>query len=187
MTRSLFLHFSGFFWITAACLTGTFSIHAQGPKAAKSRAESLVVGNEEGKLTTLSQREWKKLARHKVEVKGRDGTMVRYEGIRLADVLRLAGVPFDGHLRGRRVANYVLIEAADGYRAVFALAEVDPGVAEKTILLADRQGGKPLPESVGPYRLIVPGDKIHSRWVRQVVRITVQHPPESKDQPAPKN
>jgi DMSO/TMAO reductase YedYZ molybdopterin-dependent catalytic subunit len=116
------------------------------------------------------------LPRRTVAVKERAGT-ARYEGVLLADVLRRAGVPLGGHLRGPRVAQYVLVEAADGYRAVFALAEVDPGVTDRVVLLADRRQGQPLPEGVGPYRLVVPDDKIHARWVRQVTRITVQRPP----------
>jgi DMSO/TMAO reductase YedYZ molybdopterin-dependent catalytic subunit len=151
----------------------------------KDEAKPLVVGNEAGKLTSLSVNDWKKLPRRKVEVKDKEGKLITYEGVPLAEVLRFAGVPFDGHLRGPRVANYVLIEAADGYRAVLALAEVDPSVAEKVILLADRLDGKPLADSVGPYRLVVPGDRIHSRWVRQVTRITVQRPVAVGDRPAP--
>jgi hypothetical protein len=69
---------------------------------------------------------------------------------------------------------YVLTEAADGYRAVFALAEIDPSTTAQVILVADRKDGKPLATADGPYRLIVPKDKIHSRWVKQVTKITVQ-------------
>jgi DMSO/TMAO reductase YedYZ molybdopterin-dependent catalytic subunit len=144
-------------------------------------SEPLQVGNEGGKVGPLAAQDWEKLPRQKVEVKD-----VRYEGVSLAEVLRFAGVPFDGHLRGPRVANYVLIEAADGYRATFALAEIDPSLTEKVVLLADRQDGKPLSESAGPYRIVVPDDKIHSRWVRQVTRITVQSPAASKEGGAPK-
>jgi hypothetical protein len=136
----------------------------------------LTVGNESGKTVPLTAKDWEKLPRRKIETKDKEGKAVTYEGVALTEVLRFAGVPFDGHLRGPRVANYVLIEAADGYRATFALAEVDPSVSEKVVLLADRVDGKPLAEGVGPYRLVVPGDRIHSRWVRQVVRVTVQRP-----------
>jgi hypothetical protein len=73
-----------------------------------------------------------------------------------------------------------LIEAADGYRAVFALAEVDPSMTDQIVLVADRRDGKPLEDSLGPYRLIVPRDKLHSRWVRQVAKISVQSPPSAK-------
>jgi hypothetical protein len=149
-------------------------------------AASLRVGNEEGKVVLLAGRDWDNLPRRKVEVKEKDGSATHYEGVALAEVLRFAGVPFDGHLRGARVANFVLVEAADGYRATFALAEIDPSMTDKVVLLADRQEGKPLPESAGPYRLVVPDDKIHSRWVRQVTRITVQTPAASRDSGAPK-
>jgi DMSO/TMAO reductase YedYZ molybdopterin-dependent catalytic subunit len=159
----------------AALLAGPASAPGEGPKP--SASAPLTVGNEAGKTVPLSAKDWEKLPRRTVEVKDRDGPAVRYEGVPLAEVLRSAGVPFDGHLRGRRVAQYVLIEARDGYRAVFALAEVDPSVSDKVVLVADRQDGKPLSDSAGPYRLIVPGDKIHSRWVRQVSRITVESPP----------
>jgi DMSO/TMAO reductase YedYZ molybdopterin-dependent catalytic subunit len=148
--------------------------------------EPLQVGNEGGKLVPLTAQDWEKLPRQKVEAKANDGTVTRYEGVSLAEVLRFAGVPFDGHLRSPRVANYVLIEAADGYRATFALAEIDPSMTDKVVLLADRQDGKPLPESAGPYRVVVPDDKIHSRWVRQVTRITVQTPAKSRDSEVPK-
>jgi DMSO/TMAO reductase YedYZ molybdopterin-dependent catalytic subunit len=141
---------------------------------------ALQVGTETGKRVSLSAQDWEKLPRRQVEVKGQDGKTVRYEGVPLVEVLRRAGVPFDKHLRGPRVANYVLIEAADGYRAVFALAEVDPSMTDQVNLVADRRDGKVLEEAVGPYRLVVPGDKLHSRWVRQVVRVSVLRPPATR-------
>jgi DMSO/TMAO reductase YedYZ molybdopterin-dependent catalytic subunit len=150
------------------------------PLAGPPEARPLLVGNEAGKVVPLPPKDWEKLPRGKVEVKDKQGRAVTYEGVPVAEVLRFAGVPLGGHLRGPRVANYVLVEAADGYRAVLALAEVDPGVAEKLVLLADRADGKQLPGPAGPYRLVVPGDRIHSRWVRQVIRITVQQPPRQK-------
>jgi DMSO/TMAO reductase YedYZ molybdopterin-dependent catalytic subunit len=157
----------GFFLAVAVCLLGRTSAPAQ----------ELTVGNEDGKLVTLAGRDWQRLPHRKVQVKEKDGSEATYEGVVLAEVLRFAGVPFDGHLRGPWVANYVLVEAADKYRAVFALAEADPGMTDKVILVADRRDGKPLGDAAGPYRLVVPDDKVHSRWVRQVTRITVQTPP----------
>jgi DMSO/TMAO reductase YedYZ molybdopterin-dependent catalytic subunit len=147
-------------------------------------AQELAVGNEQGKFLPLPAEQWQKLPRRHVEVKEKDGTRARYEGVSLTEVLRFAGVPFEGHLRGPRVAEYVLVEAADKYRATFALAELDPSMTDKVVLLADRRDGKPL-EGVGPYRLVVPDDKIHSRWVRQVTRVSVQTPPVSPGSPEP--
>jgi DMSO/TMAO reductase YedYZ molybdopterin-dependent catalytic subunit len=94
-------------------------------------------------------------------------------------VLRFAGVSFAEHPRGR-AASYILVEGGDGYRAVLALAEVDPKVSDKAVLLADRLDGKPLPEGAGPFRLVVPGDKVPSRWVKQVVRVGVHRHPDAE-------
>ena len=56
---------------------------------------------------------------------------------------------------------YLVVEAADGYRVVFALPELDPGYTDRTILLADRRDGKPLSDREGPLQVIVPGEKKH--------------------------
>jgi DMSO/TMAO reductase YedYZ molybdopterin-dependent catalytic subunit len=133
------------------------------------------VSDRAGKLVPLSAQEWAKLPRSKVEVKGKDDVTARYEGVSLAEVLRVAGVSFDEHPRGRAAA-YVVVEGSDGYRAVLALAEVDPKLTDRVVLLADRLDGKPLPDRAGPYRLVVPGDKLPVRWVRQVIRVGVRHP-----------
>jgi DMSO/TMAO reductase YedYZ molybdopterin-dependent catalytic subunit len=134
---------------------------------------TLQVGDETGKVTALPAKEWAKLSREKVEVKG-----ASYEGVSLAEVLRFGSVSFEKHPRDR-AASYVLVQGGDGYRAVLALAEVDPKVADKVVILADRLDGKPLPAGAGPYRLVVPGDKIPSRWVKQVVRVGVYRHPEA--------
>ena len=65
------------------------------------------------------------------------------------------------------------IEATDGYRVLFSLAELDPGFTDRVVILADRVSGQPLPASEGPYRLIVPGEKRPARWAGQVTRITL--------------
>src|ERR1700751_877406 len=51
------------------------------------------------------------------------GAAVAYEGVSVAELLRRADVPLGKQLRGPRMKLYVVVEAADGYRAVFALAE----------------------------------------------------------------
>ena len=53
----------------------------------------------------------------------------------------------------------LLIEAADGYKVLFALAELDPDFAPREIILADTRDGKPLDAKEGPFRVVVPGDK----------------------------
>ena len=66
------------------------------------------------------------------------------------------------------------VEAADGYKAVFAWAEVDPALTDKTIYLVTRRDGKPLSARDGPFELVAPGEKKNTRWVRQVTALTVR-------------
>jgi hypothetical protein len=98
-----------------------------------------------------------------------------YSGTPLVEVLKAGGLRLDsGTARIREmVAITVLIEAADGYRAAFALAELDPELTDRVILLADTKDGEPLPPGEGSFRIIVPGEKRPSRWVRQVRMVTV--------------
>jgi len=76
-------------------------------------------------------------------------------------------------LRGANLAKYVLVQAADGYRAVFALPELDPEFARTVVLLAYEANGKPLAAGEGPYRVVVPADRKHARWVREVTAVKV--------------
>jgi hypothetical protein len=61
----------------------------------------------------------------------------KYEGVALEEILRKAGVPQGDALRGPAMATYVLAEAADGYRVVFSLAELDAGIADSEVIVAD--------------------------------------------------
>lgn len=115
------------------------------------------------------------MPRTKVQATDHGGVRSEYEGVTLADVLRKAGAPIGERGKGGKGAGcYVVVEASDGYRAVFALAELDPDFTEKVVLLADRRDGRPLAEPVGPLRLIVPDDKRPARWVRMVESIAVE-------------
>jgi hypothetical protein len=86
-------------------------------------------------------------------------------------------VKFGERMRGKALANYLVVEASDGYRAVFALPELDPGFTDRIILLADQKDKKPLDEKHGPLQVIVPGEKKHARWVRQVIALKVKLAP----------
>jgi DMSO/TMAO reductase YedYZ molybdopterin-dependent catalytic subunit len=143
--------------------------------SAREEKAGLQVVVESGKVVSLTDKNWSKLPRRKVE----DGTGAVYEGVALVEVLKLAGLSFEKHPRGR-TASYLLVEGKDGYQALLALAEVDPKLTDKVVLLADKHDGKALPEKAGPFRLVVPGDKLPSRWVKQVKRISVHRPTERK-------
>ncbi len=93
------------------------------------------------------------------------------------EVLKLAGVKFGEDLRGKSLALYLLVEAADGYRAVFALPELDPASTDKMVLLADKHDGKSLDDKEGPLRIVVPDEKRQARWVRQVTSLVIKRAP----------
>jgi len=67
----------------------------------------------------------------------------------------------------------VLVEASDGYRVTFALAELDAAFTDKLVLLAYAKDGSPLAASEGPFRVIAVGEKRPARWARNVVSIRV--------------
>ena len=100
-------------------------------------------------------------------------TRVTFEGVALKAVLEKAGVEFGHSLRGKRLASCLLVEAADGYRAVIALPEIDPDFTDKQIVLAFLQDGKPLDAKAGPYRIVIPDEKRMARWVRQVTKLKI--------------
>jgi DMSO/TMAO reductase YedYZ molybdopterin-dependent catalytic subunit len=102
-----------------------------------------------------------------------NGMETVYEGVWLHDVLKQAGVPQGGELRGKALASYVLAEAQDGYQVVFSLAELDPAFIDNEILLADTANGKPLFGAQGRFRLVVPKDKPGARSVRMLTKLEV--------------
>jgi DMSO/TMAO reductase YedYZ molybdopterin-dependent catalytic subunit len=114
-----------------------------------------------------------RLPRKTVRAKGPDNKEAVYEGVALVKVLQAAGLKFGRDLRGPALATYLVVEAADGYRVVFALPELDPACTDQVILLADRRDGKAIDTKDGPLRVIVPGEKRHIRWVKQVVTLRV--------------
>ncbi len=96
----------------------------------------------------------------------------KYEGVALEEILHKAGVPQGEALRGPAMATYVVAEGADGYRVVFPLAELDSGIADSEVLVADTMDGAPLGDKLGPFRLVAPHEKRPARWVRMLKSLT---------------
>jgi DMSO/TMAO reductase YedYZ molybdopterin-dependent catalytic subunit len=93
------------------------------------------------------------------------------------DLLKKAGVPQGEDLPGPAMSTYLLFQAADGYRALFSLPELDPGFLDSDVLVADTLDGNPLPAKVGPFRLVAPHDRRPARWIRMLNSITVTASP----------
>jgi DMSO/TMAO reductase YedYZ molybdopterin-dependent catalytic subunit len=163
------------FVVVGASLTAQVeSAKAQDAPKANSEAKILVqVVGQVAQPLSLSQEQFAQLPRQTVHAKGHDGVESQFEGVPLIEILAKAGVPTGQALRGPAMVHYVVVEAADGYRAVFAVAELDPAFTDRVILLADHRDGKPLSTQSGPLQIIVPGEKKHARWVRQVITLKV--------------
>ena len=96
-----------------------------------------------------------------------------YEGVLLEDLLRKAAVTQGENLRGAAMATYLLAEAIDGYRVVFSLAELDSGILESEVIVADTMDGAALGAKEGPFKLVAPHEKRPARWGRMLKSITV--------------
>ena len=113
---------------------------------------------------------------HRVTVVGKDknGTSHNYTGVPVADILNKAGVTTGAQLRGKSLTKYLLVTCADGYQVIFSLAELDSDFTDRVVILADQLEGQPLPAGMGPFRIIVPGEKKPARNSFRVVSFTIR-------------
>jgi len=137
---------------------------------------ALLVRGDQGQETKFSLNDIARLPRVSIRARDEQGKESVWEGTTLFEVLKAAGVKFGEAIRGKALANYLLVEAADGYRVVFALPELDPAFTDLVFLLADRRDGQSMNEKEGQLRIVVPNEKRHARWVRQVVALSIGHP-----------
>jgi DMSO/TMAO reductase YedYZ molybdopterin-dependent catalytic subunit len=152
-------------WLLIAILA-TGLLRAQEPQP------TLQVTGAVKQALTLSAADLAKMPRSTVKTTN-NGMETVYEGVFLFEVLKAAGVPQGGELRGKALASYVLAEAQDGYQVVFSLGELDPSFIDNQILVADTANGKPLFGAQGRFRLVVPKDKPGARSVRMLTKLEV--------------
>jgi hypothetical protein len=167
-----------FFLAISTLLAQTEQIPATGAATAPAQEPILKVGGDVLTPAQLKLSDLSRMPRLDVRVKDRDGDNVTYSGVSLTEVLRAGGLKLDPSSVPTRdiVSSYILVQAADGYRAVFASAEVDPAQTDRLILLADHKNGQLLSATEGPFRIVFPGEKRPARWVRQVQSILVNRP-----------
>ena len=152
------------FWILG-CVAAGFS-------AAQDTPATLQVIGAVKQTLSLSPDDLAKMPRATVKTAS-SGMETVYEGVWLHEVLKKAGVPQGGELRGKALAGYILAKAQDGYEVVFSLAETDPAFIDNEILVADTANGKPLFSAQGRFRLVVPKDKPGARSVRMLTTLEV--------------
>jgi hypothetical protein len=159
-------------WIILAALLSFLPL-----SNARAQAQALSLLGDDGTQRTVSEPEWAQLPRVGIQAIDRDGKNAQFEGVAVRTLLSLVSAPAGKELRGKNLTLYVLAEAADGYRAVYALAELDPDFTDRTIIVADGRDGQALGEKEGPLRIVIPGEKRQARWVRQLKALSVKSAP----------
>jgi DMSO/TMAO reductase YedYZ molybdopterin-dependent catalytic subunit len=142
-----------------------------------SSAALLRVVGPDGVELRVTAEDWAKLPRATIKAEDHGGVEVTFEGVPAREVLKLAGAPFGHELRGQRLSLYVVAEASDGYKVVYALPEFDTDFTDGVILVADRKNGKALAPKEGPLRMVVPWEKRQARWVRELTTLRLGQAP----------
>jgi DMSO/TMAO reductase YedYZ molybdopterin-dependent catalytic subunit len=137
------------------------------------RAQSVKISGEVTTPLDLKLVDFQQLPQTNVIRKDRDGGDHTYSGVVLATILQKAGATLGKDLKGKNLAKYIWVEAADSYQVVFALAELDSSFTDRKIILANMMDGKPLPSGDGPFRVIVQDEKKPARCIKQVTAIKV--------------
>lgn len=126
----------------------------------------------DGKSADFSAKELAKFDRNELTASAHDGRSSKYSGFAVRDLLLAVGAKIGkDQLRGTEIAAYVVVEASDGYKAVFSITEFSEEFTDRKVLIADKRDGAALSEKEGPFQIIVPDDKKHGRWVRNVTAI----------------
>lgn len=144
------------------------------PVAAQSTQSAILHVRDGARDIALTAADLGTLPRRQLRVAAENSTdSVTVSGFTLWDLLQKAGVPSPEASGRQRAATYVRLVAADGQTAFFALVEVDPGFSRKTILVSDQRNGRALDATEGPWRVFVPDELRHARWIRGLARVDV--------------
>jgi hypothetical protein len=131
-------------------------------------AARVIVSGLNGSAIQLTTADLAKLPRQTVKASDH-----AFEGVLLSDLLAKVEAPTGEKYRSTAASYYVVVQARDGYRAVFSWAEVDPTFTDRKVYLVTRRDGRPLVGKDGPFLTVVPDDKRQSRWVRQAIEVTI--------------
>ena len=144
-------------------------------RAQSAAAGSLTIVKPDGSSLVMTEVMLSALPREKFEASSHDKKSL-FEGSDLRTVLTLAGLKETEGLRGQALARIVTVVAADGYKVVLPLSDLDPSIGNLKVFLVNRMDGAQIPEEDGHWRLVIPTDVRPARWVKLIVRIEVSDP-----------
>src|SRR5438477_127701 len=111
-------------YIFLSVILCAFSVSAQTTAKTEPVLRVEVEGSRSADLTA---KDLAKFTRRDVKAKGHDGKEALYSGYNLSDILFAAGAKIGkDELRGKELGAYLVVEATDGYKATFAIAEIAP-------------------------------------------------------------
>ncbi len=138
-------------------------------------AQTIRLAVDGGRTVELTAKDLATFERRELNATGHDGRVSNYAGFALRDLLISAGARIlQDQLRGKEIAAYVVVEGTDGYKAVFSITEFSAEFTDRVVLIADQRDGAALSKNEGPFQIIVPDDKKHGRWVRNVKSIMLR-------------
>src|SRR4051812_24168101 len=97
-----------------------------------------------------------------------------FTGVPLSHVLKTFGLPEDDAKHESLLHLYIVLTARDGYQVVVTYSEINPYLANDSMLLAWEQDGQPIQADHGPVQLVAPGDLFVSRYIWAINSIEVR-------------
>jgi hypothetical protein len=164
-------------WTQSLLLAGALTLALIAPHAAESgEAAGLSVVGGSGLSSAFSPQTLAALPVESLDLSfgtAKGPVHAHFSGPLLWTVLVRAGA-IDPDKPRRQAGQTILVTGQDGYAAALAMGEVSPNFAGKPVILAESKNGQPL--AGGHLRLVIPGDRMGARDVRDVVRIAVSAP-----------
>jgi hypothetical protein len=158
------------------CIAALWVVAPSARPQSSEPAALLTVTLADGRRRSFTRADLERLPVESAPARLRDGAPFNAAGVSVTTLLREVGLDLSANLGGGQVVGQALVaRAADGYRAVFGLAEVDPHFGHAPLLVNwSNADGTALPERVGPLQLISTGESRPGRWVRQLQALEVK-------------
>jgi len=141
------------------------------PIAALAQEGALQVVGLDGTTSELTLSAIAALPSREISVTSEKGEAATYGCAKLSDALDVALATSRPDLKGKDMLDGVIASATDGAEVLFTLAELDPAFGNAEVFLCNQKNHQGLSGNEAPLRIVVPGDKRHARWLRQVMKL----------------
>lgn len=147
---------------------------AQGRGSAPTHTPGSITVRTDKSTKVFTAADLAKITRHDYRILSEGtGDSSTVSGINMWDLLQAAGTPSAEASGRQRVVMYVRLAGADGQNAVVSLVEIDPSFSKRPVVIANQRDGKALDDVEGPWRVFIPDDQRHARWIRGLVSLEV--------------